>query len=114
MALDKSKQIAGTLSLGIVLTSGIVPTSYLASTSSVGESYVPVISHTQVNNLLFDREVIAGLSNGDLDADERLWKEMDALFGIWAARDDITDDWLDSLRGRSNDKMTEIYDNEWE
>jgi len=42
-------------------------------------------------------------------SDEAIEAEVLAMFGSWADRDDITDTWLDDIRGGWDTRLDELY-----
>lgn len=131
MALNNSKQIASSLVIGFVLVgnTSLAPTTdaivsdigsmlYTASVSS-GHQLEPFSAITELDSTIAVYEInsetfFGSMTNMKGATDQELWAEMDALYGIWADREEINDDWLDSLRGRSNSRFTEIYGDQWE
>jgi hypothetical protein len=40
----------------------------------------------------------------------KMWADFESLYGAWADRDDMGEDWLDNLRAGWNVRLADIYD----
>jgi hypothetical protein len=77
----------------------IKPIVYWSGTSSMPN----IITMTSKNSAIDDDPEIAGLTDNELMA------EIEAAFGAWKDREDITDDWLDNMRHGWDDRLTDLY-----
>jgi hypothetical protein len=77
----------------------IKPIVYWSGTGSITN----IITMTSKNSAIDDDPEIAGLTDNELMA------EIDAAFGAWKDREDITDDWLDNMRHGWDDRLTDLY-----
>jgi hypothetical protein len=41
---------------------------------------------------------------------EEIWAKIDAQFGSWADREDITDNWVEKMREESDERLRDILD----
>jgi hypothetical protein len=61
-------------------------------------------THMIPKNKAFDNDPeIAALTDSELMAD------INALFGAWEDREEITDDWLENMRRGWDDRLTDLY-----
>lgn len=64
---------------------------------------------TKATTIIFEEDAaIATMSEKAIEA------EVLAMFGSWADRDDITDNYLDDLRGGWGTRLDELYGNDEE
>jgi hypothetical protein len=76
----------------------------IAIRTTVFASGKPEVAMVIIPRVLYedDPEIVAM-------TDEELAEAAAALFGSWAERDDIDDDWLDNLRSGWDERLKELY-----
>lgn len=66
--------------------------------STVGDSSVQEIFFPSVDNEVLDQ------AKG-----EKIWKDIEPLFGLWADDEETDDNWLNNLRAASSRRLRDLY-----
>ncbi len=116
-----NKLINFALVVGSATSSGTVYAGNIEKyhhSATVDHAYVAIANPVSDSHLEW-RNIVA-TSNSEvfytssLRTDEALWSQIDALFGVWEHLDSATvDDLFDELRDRENNRLQEIYGDEW-
>ena len=83
--------------VGRVLT--LPETANIHFASSVGASNIHEFSST-----FFGREELDRIKG------EKIWQDLEPLFGLWADNEETDDDWLRNLRSGWDNRLRDLYD----
>jgi hypothetical protein len=67
-------------------------------------TYRFLLSRSTAETLAHD--ILETLAQASSETDT--WAIVNSLYGVWAARNDLSDDWLDDLRRESNDRLGDL------
>jgi hypothetical protein len=73
-------------------------TANIQFASSIGETQVQEVFSSLINNEALDQ------ARG-----EKIWKDIEPLFGLWADDEETDDHWLNNLRASSSRRLRDLY-----
>jgi hypothetical protein len=131
MALNKSRQIIGTVAIGVMIASSPKLESATARTELLSNI---AISHTATGITPFTvntasafnlkSEITTNLATDGISPynnhllekkDGDIWSQIGSMFGAWSHLDDQEiDNWFTNLRDRDDNRLAQLYDNDWE
>lgn len=75
--------------------------------AAIGTAYLDILTDSHPVDIVVDsRDLLAA---GGAASDANLWNEVEKLFGAWADRNDLADDWLDQLRNEWDNRLADEY-----
>jgi len=69
---------------------------------------MPIVTASEMGINLVEEIQDVRLQN-KIASDDKVWDEIEALFGTWANRDDLDENWLDHLRGEWDSRLDKDY-----
>jgi hypothetical protein len=128
MALNKSRQIIGTVAIGVIIASA---PKLETGTAKVLPDFTP--SHTGTGSIRFTVNTAFPFFNSDFttnlapdgissynnhsleEKDGDIWSQIGSMFGAWSHLDDQEiDNWFTNLRDRDDNRLAQLYDNDRE